>query len=164
MKLFAAAMPLFLLTGCYTVHVDSYTVYISPDLTPAHAIEVMHGMDSWQEMSAGMITFTPVVSDHQCVMTGEICVRPVTYDLGNGKVGYTDRSAEDASNIVLDESVPDEEFHPLVRHELGHALGLNHTGPGTVMCGDYYCGSKDVTCADAQYAMSLRGIRHFCGG
>lgn len=41
------------------------------------------------------------------------------------------------------------------RHELGHALGLVHTGPGTLMCVLYQEGTSEITPADVAQFWSL---------
>jgi hypothetical protein len=58
----------------------------------------------------------------------------------------------------------------VAQHELGHAFGLNHTGPGTVMyrwsetnkTTQTVGGAQDVTCADVAQFDSLRGVSLNC--
>jgi predicted Zn-dependent protease len=58
----------------------------------------------------------------------------------------------------------------IVQHEIGHALGLEHTAKGTVM---YHSidprlmvqnqAAQDVTCADVEQYVQLRGLANHCG-
>jgi hypothetical protein len=44
------------------------------------------------------------------------------------------------------------------RHELGHALGLQHLGAGNVMCKDQGCATLDIQCGDVNEYNELRNI------
>ena len=45
----------------------------------------------------------------------------------------------------------------VLRHELGHSLGLRHTEAGTIMCANVDCASQSITCADVNQYLTLRG-------
>ena len=42
------------------------------------------------------------------------------------------------------------------RHELGHAFGLNHTGPGSVMCKNAVCASEEISAEDVWQFRQVR--------
>jgi hypothetical protein len=46
----------------------------------------------------------------------------------------------------------------VVRHELGHALGLQHLGAGNIMCKSQGCATLDITCGDVNEYNELRNI------
>jgi hypothetical protein len=45
----------------------------------------------------------------------------------------------------------------IAEHEVGHSLGLQHTGPGTIMCGNVGCMAVAVECQDVAQYSALRG-------
>jgi hypothetical protein len=55
----------------------------------------------------------------------------------------------------------------IVAHEFGHAMGLSHDVPGTVMCEDVNCAANKVTCGDVAQFWRVRGgpaaFAHACG-
>lgn len=60
-------------------------------------------------------------------------------------------------------SYTESDYFQIVAHETGHALGLRHTGEGTVMCKDLGCAAPKPTCADLSQYCSLRpGLKCDC--
>ncbi len=55
-----------------------------------------------------------------------------------------------STDIVILDGLEGITFLQTVTHEIGHAIGLVHTGPGTIMCKDSMCATTEVTCADLQ--------------
>jgi hypothetical protein len=62
-----------------------------------------------------------------------------------------------SASLIVASDCPENMKPEVWLHEMGHALGLVHTGPGTVMCASFQCAAKTVTAADvAQYEL-VRG-------
>lgn len=103
----------------------------------------------WQTSSDAYVTF-----DGQYAGNDVIVVHPATPDqlvaeFGGGTIGYNETSGT-ASTISIVTSLDPQTFHQTALHELGHALGLIHTTPGTIMCANTTCATLEVTCGDLE--------------
>jgi hypothetical protein len=63
---------------------------------------------------------------------------------------------EDGADTWVVDSLRNVVLQQVVAHEIGHGMGLDHTGPGTLMCGHTSQGSPHVTAVDVEQWTSLR--------
>lgn len=74
-------------------------------------------------------------------------------------LGYTDRGRGLDYILLVDERITDGSYTPVVLHELGHILGLEHIpepeGIGTIMCPNMTDGSNHLTITDLHYFCQL---------
>ena len=104
---------------------------------------------AWQ--TTGVVTLD--VFQAPCPESGQgiICVRQTA--LGPDEGGLTVRTdGTDSSDVSVIAGMP----LAVYEHELGHAMALEHTGPGTVMCPGTGCMSPGVTATDVDQFLSLR--------
>jgi len=66
---------------------------------------------------------------------GDIVIKLVDYQNTDGYVGFTKSIADESQNQILKSEITifnvngltDEQFSTVLRHEMGHALGLSHS-------------------------------------
>ena len=164
------------LMGCMQDRpIENYTVYIDPAFGD-RTVDVVNAFDDWatkvQWHSPHFdITVFNLVCDNSC--TNVITVHPETMaqianHQGTDDLGYTMRTWTDRafngnnewSNVFIASDMPAREqqyFVQTVRHEIGHALALQHTGCITVMHFDANCASPEISEGDIEQYESLRG-------
>lgn len=116
----------------------SYRVEISSTFLSDKSAAIVAAADDWSR-AVPELSLTVTISG--CTPGPHmICVRPRTYqelraDCGedSGAVGCTLLYAENRSVIGLSSVEDDEVTKLFAEHELGHAMGLKHSGPGTIM-------------------------------
>jgi hypothetical protein len=159
-----------------------YTVLIDPAFDALGEMpQVMEGLQLW-EVATG-VTFIPVISNVVCDKdtsvfspdNSDTChhafsIHPDTHDDLVSKFndttligycrGWSLRNAGSVvgawSNVYVQYNT--SAFAETLQHEVGHALGLVHTGPGTLMCWNTDCSPGQITCDDVQQYRALRGI------
>ena len=114
--------------------------------------QVATSIQDWQDACvASGLQFRMVAS---CGSTPHcMTILPGTLEsLGTGHVGFTTYDdANDSSAISLrSDAIP-----LVVIHEMGHAMGLHHDHPGTVMCAYTFCDADKPTPDDAAQFASL---------
>lgn len=67
----------------------------------------------------------------------------------------TDTNSSSVILVAADENPTT--FEQCAKHELGHAFGLHHVGPGHIMCKDAGCATLNITCGDIQQFCSVWG-------
>lgn len=132
-KLVGLTCAVFLLTGCYSGP-ERVTVLISAADFSEHEISQIESAAAlWPSAACSHkeITFLrvrpPIDPDEtadRTIVVQRQTVRP--------HLGYTDWSGSTAW-IGLDPDIWREDFGRVVLHEMGHAYGAGHLGPGNVM-------------------------------
>lgn len=124
-----------------------YTVFA--DATSMEAVSVAALV--WE--STGAVTLD-VMSGACAAAAATICVGlEMAGQLATAEGGRTWRDWDtDSATIVLAPGMG----AAVVEHELGHAFGLEHTGPGTIMCWETGCMAASVTAEDVAQFRALR--------
>jgi hypothetical protein len=129
-----------------------YSVTLSPQLSAADVETTYEAIEAWQfaldgKLSADVSIGSCGDADHS------ICVEPGdASDVTGAEIGSTTRWAETDHAIVY--LMPGSGVRTAT-HEVGHAMGLIHTGEGSVMCKDTGCASDAPTAIDvAQWEAS----------
>lgn len=153
------------LTGCAETPAGSYLVKVDPSFTPTEQAAVFESVDQWRSATPAL-SIAAELSTCDGAPDGRICVRP-DHDAGPGLLGVTTREywttpsgGEKADTALYVERIARHPgmFVAAAAHELGHAMGLVHTGPGTVMCHDVGEMAMGVTDADAEQWKAVRGL------
>jgi hypothetical protein len=137
-------------------HATHYRVEIDPAFPDYATPSALDAVQQWRDAAPGL-TIDVVVS--RCSLAPEaICLRAAdNLSEHAGKIGWTDEDpSQDAAEIVVLATHRTVEMTKLIAHELGHGIGLLHTGPGTVMCGDVECSADAVTCRDVEQFWATR--------
>ena len=158
-----------LLSAC-AAHGENYDLYISSAFSDDYATNIETAARDWERM-------VPVSFEvHRASCPGRnrttTCVFPVGSDYFDGQhgpkgaVGYTSCAwgEDDACRILLDSDFGGDK-RELAGHELGHAQGLPHEGPGTsipttgpvIMAPHIEDAAPQPTCLDAAAWYALRG-------
>lgn len=154
---------------------DFYTVYVDPAFTPAQDEAIVAALESWED--AAPVSLQPVVGPCSGVHDGQVCIhasdhaglmsRGAPTDEAVGLDAYRehiDGTRIDGGEIYID--VPAFEsvdggiagyFQQTVAHEVGHAMGLMHTGEGSLMAPLLQDGNGVPTCTDVLQWYALRG-------
>lgn len=177
------AIAAILASGCAATYGDSYHVSIDSAFTTEQQSAVLESLDHWDEALAGRVSFTTSI-DSSCSRNDAahlICVHASTSayvkEVSNipGDIGFTLRTevyanlpgSGDKRNDSADVYIPtDDSFvnnpaqmQSVVSHELGHAMGLEHTHEPTDLM--YYALDNNApvqsaTCDDVQQWETLR--------
>jgi predicted Zn-dependent protease len=135
-----------------------YHLAIASGFSDAQYQAIRDAASEWQASSGNYVTFDPVVAsvsawgtvtstDSDVIAFQADSVGAIRSEFGGGAIGYTQYEGQ-SSNVYLGTSLDAETFHQTALHEIGHAIGLKHTTPGTVMCQDTTCATLEITCGD----------------
>jgi hypothetical protein len=124
-----------------------YHLEIAADFTDTQYQAIRDAALEWQDSSDNYVTFDSAPATSDVISFQADSVWELRSEFGGGAIGYTQYEGQ-SSNVYLGTSLDAETFHQTVLHEIGHAIGLKHTTPGTVMCQDTTCATLEVTCGD----------------
>lgn len=135
---------------------EGSTAYVFID-DPEHQfsqeeIDLIHaGFQDWEDATGGYITFEFVGGKGKGSL---IPIRPVLYQEIEEKTGHSAETNyvpwERGGDIQLPCDVDRESFRLITIHEIGHALGLDHDIPGTVMVYGVDKSPDHITCRDVE--------------
>lgn len=158
-----------LFSAC-AAHGESYTLVISPLFSDEYAANIEAAARDWEWLVP--VSFHV---EHDTCLDKErttTCVFPVGADYfikvhEEGKIGLTvcAGAVDDACWIMLDSGWRADQQQQLAGHELGHAMGLPHEGPGTshpttgpvIMAPRMGDAALRPTCLDAAAWYTIRG-------
>lgn len=158
------------LSAC-VAHGENYDLYISPAFDESYTTHIEEAARDWEQM----------VPAHFEVKRGGCPGRNRTttcifeadeafFESSNvkGAVGFTTCAwgVDDGCRVFLLDSWPDDGRRQLAGHELGHAMGLSHEGPGTpiettgpvIMAPRMGDAAPRPTCLDAAAWYAIRGL------
>ena len=143
--------------------VTEYVVGLDGSLRPEDAADVVAAIDSWRSALGSRATVrvvsVPLGTSGTCpgmYVTGwavAVCVADGAY--------WNHQAPENPAGLVIGSEYKGQVWlqcdqmraagasvQTTAAHELGHAMGLVHTGWGTLMCPDYYGQATEPTQAD----------------
>jgi hypothetical protein len=160
------ALPLLAtMIGCLPGTLASeYTVKISPNFTPDEQYVIIAAADAWAA-AIPELKMNVVITLCDALENGVICINPDTHadivsrsgDPNAIETTHTESGlfadntytggwgGKDGGQVFLDTAAP---LLIGAEHEMGHAMGLSHTGQGTVMCGNSRCATSDISAID----------------
>lgn len=166
------ALCLFL-AGCVPV-TPTYQVYIDSEFTEGERNVIQASLNDWTTKSNGLVTFKSNVVKTWGTQVPKHTIKfirstqdTVDSECHPGVAGCTardlDEEVADSSRIFLP---MDREFggyfSSVVRHEIGHALGLKHDPTSDLMREKIINSSARVTCKDVNMLDDLRGVPYSC--
>ena len=110
--------------------------------------QILSGCEEWSDATDNYITFEVVSSDDTGSLITFIPDSLENIQMETGHVAYTDWSlTERGGDITIPYDVKPAVFRPILLHEIGHALGLDHDHYGTIM---YHTSTytSEITCDD----------------
>lgn len=149
----------------------TYSVVIDPSFSSEDKAAIIAGLQGWEHITDGEFSVSSISYGSCNSNVNQICFVPSTENQvdrlrGSTKgdvIGLTLRSYSNDNSVIyipLDATagLPPNVMTTLAAHELGHALGLDHTQTGTVMCWTYSCQAPLPTCDDYQQWKDVRSI------
>lgn len=132
-----------------------YRVSLGPGMDPFLQSEVMDGLREWEQDAPHLhfeVVFTPC-HEEKCVDIVPVTLKYLrenhVYNPEHPTIGWTNREqrpirVEIASEVMF----PVRNY--VVRHEIGHVLGLGHGDKQTIMFWESSGASVEITCADVR--------------
>ncbi len=125
-----------------------YHLEIDPTFTDAQASAIVDAATQWQLQSKGYVTFDgDPRSGEDIISFVAATTATMEQDFGGGTIGMAEYHGQ-SSQIFLVQTMAGAAFHQTAEHEIGHAIGLVHSGEGTLMCQNAQCAALTITCGD----------------
>jgi len=151
---------------------DTYVVHVDPRFSQDEQAKIVAALDSWE--AAVPVHFTVEIGPCSGVHGGMICThastraeiaakQAVSDGVGVGLTLRTQISGNsvDGGEVFIDQPTIEanyaEDFQRIVAHEIGHAMQLEHNGPGHLMAAMVSDDAPAPTCADDAQWYELRG-------
>jgi hypothetical protein len=146
-----------LLAGCVR---DAYVIHPDPGVAPSVLDAAQAAVEAW----TAHVPVTIRLDGAPCGVVpaaGDVCLHPIAaipslpWEPGT-LAGVTAFNEIWIAEPLLERASPAQRQR-LIAHELGHAMGLLHTGPGTLMYPYASGGAMTVTPADVAQWYAVRG-------
>lgn len=148
------------LSGCALQPAATYQVYIDPMFSDYEQGIIRDSLGDWTNKSDGIVTFNVTIAKSWGNTTPPHTIwiqsssQSAVYVDGKPMAGECSQGKLD-DNAFIYLPMDKYEGHPAmswfgqtVRHEIGHALGLEHDVSGTIMAPSHGSASMTVTCTD----------------
>ena len=143
----------------------SYDVSLDPTFQPDEVEAIVTGLEEWQE-SIPELHVTYSVSTCDSPAACQVCFHPdhSAPDPSHDVIGSTfPGSSDDSKVLIYVDRIRATGWEPsaltaqTAAHEMGHAIGLRHTGAQTLMAADVPDQAHGVTPTDVAQFWSVRG-------
>ena len=145
-----------------------YSVTIDPSFANDEIDAVSAALSDWQT-AVPELHLTYTIGTCTSPSAQQVCLHPefAPPDPSNEIVGTTYRGASDSGTVLIyvdriqkiTQTMPDAMglTRQTAAHELGHAMGLQHTAIGTLMAAEVPNQAQGVTAADVAQFWAVRG-------
>lgn len=164
--LILSVLVLSFVSGCALQPAATYQVYIDPMFSDYEQGVIREALQDWTDKSEGMVTFNvDVMKSFGKPLSHTIWIQSRSVSDMPGIAGECYQSIGNDNGFIY---LPMDKYegHPetmawfgqTVRHEVGHALGLQHDVTGTIMAPGHEVASMTVTCGDVAKLAKLHDI------
>jgi hypothetical protein len=159
------AVLLLLLAGCSYRPPNSYAVDIDPSFTVAEQQSIVSAADAWSaaipqlELRTGLSACHTESDNTICISPSHALVAAGPYGDALGGTAYEISAGGKARTTLYVDLVAAQTrvtLETVAAHELGHAMWLHHSGPGSLMCSDTGCMAHGPTAADVEQWKAVR--------
>lgn len=132
-----------------------YDIYIDSSFSSDQAQAIVDAASEWQVATEGYFTFDVTLldrGDETISIYADINSTQLNKDCDShgGELGCQASDGVDSQIYMPLNGLDAVTFKQTATHEIGHALGANHIGPGNVMCADRGCAALTVQCGDVE--------------
>jgi hypothetical protein len=172
-KLIAPAL-LTVLAACAAPPGNTYTLYVDPNFDTEAQHEIEEAAQDWKTAVGPELKITTVVAPCPggpmlwkpgmvCVHSSPTATVPCMGAVDPLILGCTLPEGDDAATVTIATNLAKTLERPqIIRHELGHAMGLSHDHEGTLMYHNVSGGHYVPTCEDIRQWHGVRGETFSC--